>query len=124
MDEKICLDSDIIIEFLKKNEKVKEKLDLLNETFYTTPINIFEVWYGKSKQEGIRGLLDNLKIISTTKEMGFLSAEIMEKLRNKGELIEFRDVIIAASCINSNSSLLTLNKKHFERLTKFGLKLI
>ncbi len=124
VDRKICLDSDIIIEFLKSNDKTKEKINSLNASFYATPINIFEVWYGKNKQEGTKGFLDNIKIIDIDKETGLLSAEIMEKLRDDGKLIEFRDVMIASACIINNVELLTNNRKHFERLKRFGLKLV
>ena len=124
VDRKICLDSDIIIEFLKSNDKTKEKINSLNASFYATPINIFEVWYGKNKQEGTKGFLDNITIIDIDKETGLLSAEIMEKLRDDGKLIEFRDVMIASACIINNVELLTNNRKHFERLKRFGLKLV
>ena len=31
-------------------------------------------------------------------------------------MIEFRDIFIAATCIENNLPIVTLNKKHFERI--------
>ncbi len=124
MDREVCLNSDIIIELLKNNNEVKKEIDSIEAIFYTTPINIFEVWYGKKKHEGIKEFIEKIKVINISKEIGIKTAEIMDKLREEGQLIEFRDIMIASICIENNLELLTNNKKHFERLRKFGLKLI
>lgn len=123
MDRKICLDSDIIIELLKGNEDIKDKINSIESTFYTTPINILEVWYSENKQTPAKDMLTNLKTINITKDISFLSGEIMKKLKSSGDILDFRDILIASSCIQNNIPLLTNNKKHFQRLTKFGLKL-
>ncbi|MHA1709843.1 MAG: hypothetical protein ACTSXJ_08520 [Candidatus Baldrarchaeia archaeon] len=39
-----------------------------------------------------------------------------------GMLIDERDLMIEAICIANSLPLATLNKKHFKRLTKFGLR--
>lgn len=124
MVRKICLDSDIIIELLKNNQDVINKIISLNATFYTTPINLFEVWYGKSKQEGTEEFIHNIEVIDISKDIGLLAAENMEKLRKNGLLIDFRDMFIASACISKDIELLTNNKKHFERMKSLGLKLV
>jgi len=45
-------------------------------------------------------------------------------LKRSGELIEDADLLIAATAIVKGYTLWTKNLKHFERLEKFGLKLL
>lgn len=123
MVRKICLDSDAIIQFLKNDFKGISNLIFDDVNFYTTSINVFEVWYGKKKLEPISEFLDSLVVYDFDKDSAILSAEIMLKLREKGEIVEYRDIFIAAICILKKMELLTSNIKHFERLKKFGLKL-
>ncbi len=126
MDRKICLDSDILIEILRTNQDVKDQLSELNSNLYTTPINIFEVWGGRSKkdEEGVKKLINSLKKIDLDELSALKAGDMQIELKNSGELIDFRDLFIGAVCIQNNIELLTNNKKHFERLKKFGLKLV
>ncbi len=126
MDRKICLDSDIIINFLRKNPETKKIIDSLGEEFYTTQINTFEVWSGRLKHEEstIKDTLDSLTKIDFDENSALKAGDIQLKLKETGDLIDFRDLFIASICITNNLELLTGNKKHFERLKKFGLKLI
>ena len=126
MDRKICLDSDIIINFLRKNPETKRIIDELGEEFYTTQINTFEVWSGRLKHEEstIKDVLDSLIKIDFNENSALKAGDIQIKLKESGDLIDFRDLFIASICIVNNLELLTNNKKHFERLKKFGLKLI
>jgi len=51
-----------------------------------------------------------------------ISANIESSLEGKGKSIGFPDTLIAGICISSSVPLLTLNTKHFSRVT--GLELI
>ncbi len=48
--------------------------------------------------------------------------ENMGDTQGGGMLIDERDLMIEAICIANSLPLATLNKKHFKRLTKFGLR--
>ena len=124
MVKEICLDSDIMISFLKKDDKAVAILQSFEADYYTTVINIFEIWYGKKKVEPIPELLEWINILDLEKESAILAAEILIKLRKIGQIIEYRDAFVAGICIANNIPLLTFNKKHFSRLKKFGLKLV
>lgn len=126
MDNQICLDTDIIIELLKDNEKIVAKLHSHEAEFLTTPINVLEIWSGRKEIESqkIDSLINNLYITSINKEEAKKAGDMTKELREKGEIIDMRDIIIASSCIQNNISLMTLNTKHFERLKQFGLKLV
>jgi hypothetical protein len=53
-----------------------------------------------------------------------VASTIYSDLRKRGELIEDPNLLIASICIANDLSLMTGNKKHFERLKRYGLKLI
>jgi tRNA(fMet)-specific endonuclease VapC len=120
---KVCLDSDVIIDFLREGNS-KAIVSSLDAVFYTSSVNVFEVWYGKKSKENVPEFLDKLETFSFDEKAAVLAAEILLSLRKKGELVEYRDVFLAAICIRNELELLTLNLKHFERLKKFGLKLV
>ncbi|MEK6890067.1 MAG: type II toxin-antitoxin system VapC family toxin [Nanoarchaeota archaeon] len=126
MEREICLDSDIIIEILRNNEKVIKNVYSLDAIFHTTSINIFEIWSGRFEKEEnqINGILRAFEKIDFEEKHAILAGDIQMKLRERKELIDFRDLFIASICICNNLELLTNNKKHFEKLKKFGLKLI
>ncbi|MBI2632647.1 type II toxin-antitoxin system VapC family toxin [Candidatus Pacearchaeota archaeon] len=126
MDRKICLDTNIIIDFLRKNPKTKRIIDNLGEEFYTTQIITFEVWSGRLKHEEnmIKDMLGSLIKIDFNENSALKAGDIQMKLKETGDLIDFRDLFIASICIVNDLELLTNNKKHFEKLKKFGLKLI
>jgi predicted nucleic acid-binding protein len=126
MGRKICLDSDIIINFLRKDLPTKKIIDELGEEFYTTQINTFEIWSGRFKHEEktIKELLDSLNKVDFKEENALLAGNIQMKLRESDDSIDFRDLFIGSICISNNLELLTKNKKDFEKLKKFGLKLV
>jgi tRNA(fMet)-specific endonuclease VapC len=126
MDRNVCLDSDILIEITKGNQEIINSLQKLNANLYASPINIFEIWAGRLKKEekNIESLIINLRKVDFNSQTAIKAGDIQLLLKEKGELIDFRDLFIASICIVNNLELMTLNKKHFERLTKFGLRLV
>lgn len=126
MDRKICLDSDIIINFLRKSPKAKETLNKLGGEFYTTQINLFEIWSGRliDEEKTIKEMLNSLIKFDFDEDAAIKAGEIMVNLKKSGNIIDFRDLFIASICIVNNLELLTNNKKHFERLKKYGLKIV
>ena len=50
-----------------------------------------------------------------------LSSIIYQPLKREHTLIEFRDILIAATAIAENPCLATLNTKHFKRIEKIDL---
>lgn len=124
MVRKVCLDSNILIGLLGRDEAVKTMLSALDAQFVITAVNSFEIWYGRTKGEAIFELFEWLEILPFDAAVSRLAADIMRSLKEKGEIIDLQDVFIAAICIKNDVELLTLNKKHFERLKKFGLILV
>ncbi len=124
MVQKICLDSDLFIELLRGKNEAYDTIKSYDAEFYITSVNLFEIWYGKKKTEPIEEALMWINIMAFDKEASIKAAEIMLALKKEGKLIEQRDIFIAAICIIRDLALLTYNNKHFQRMERFGLKLL
>lgn len=124
MVRRICLDTDILIGLLRKDASVKAKIEVLNGEFCSTSVNSFEVWHGRKSVENISDLFSWLHILPFDDKAGRVAGDLMRELKKRGTVLEIRDVFIAATCVRYNVELLTANKKHFQRLTPFGLLLI
>ena len=123
MDEKICLDTDFIINLI--NDKDRSEIffsDYDSLEVYTTTINIFELFLRATNLEEVYNLLNRIGIFDLNKDAAILASEIYKNLKSSGNLIEFRDIFIAAISIVNGCTLATLNKKHFSRIK--GLKLL
>ena len=121
MVRKIYLDSDIIINLLNKNEDIKRALESLDGEFFTTSINIFEIWQGRKNSENILEFISWLDILDLNMNSSMIAGDIHRKLRSSGKIIDLRDLFIGSICIDNKAELLTLNKKYFNRLKKFNL---
>jgi len=123
----MVVDTSIFIEFLRKKDKTKTVLYSLPETttIAISSVTLYELLMGatdKSKNKDVKILTEDLLILSLDQEVAKKSAEIYHQLRNENNMIEFRDIFIAATCLVHNMPLKTLNNKHFERIE--GLKIL
>ncbi|MBI2630388.1 type II toxin-antitoxin system VapC family toxin [Candidatus Pacearchaeota archaeon] len=125
-----CLDSDILIDFLRKDKIAIGKIKELNETgqkLTTTSINVFELFKGalRSKQdsaiESLNGLFSVLDILDFDFLASQKASEIFENLRIKGEPIDPLDLMIASIAVINNEKLVTRNKKHFNRISELEI---
>ncbi len=124
MDNKILIDTDILIDFLRGDKNTTEMIKRIStERLITTDINAFELYHGayKSKNKqinvtNIEDLLNSLELLSTNRESMRKAAELIADLDKKGASIDIADLFIASICLINSASLLTRNKKHFERM--------
>ena len=129
MDDKILIDTDVLIDFLRGDDKTIELIKRIRaQRLVTTDINAFELYHGgyksKNKQMNIANvedLLNSLELLSTDRVSMKKAAELIAGLDKKGTSIDIADLFIASICLTSSASLLTRNKKHFERM---GVKII
>ncbi|MCX6819334.1 MAG: type II toxin-antitoxin system VapC family toxin [Candidatus Aenigmarchaeota archaeon] len=129
MDDKILIDTDILIDFLRGDGKTIELINKISaQRLATTDINAFELYHGgyksKNKQMNIANvedLLNSLELLSTDRESMRKAAALIADLDKKGASIDIADLFIASICLTNSASLLTRNKKHFERM---GVKIL
>lgn len=119
----VCLDTSIVIEFVKGNQNIASLIDKFS-IFYIPAIVTYEYGRGKLTIEEVKEDLKDFNFINLDINIVLKAIEIYKSLIKRGEIIDDNDIIIGACCIMNNLPLLTLNKKHFEKLKKFGLMVV
>ncbi len=61
-------------------------------------------------------LTEDLLVLPFDREVAMKSGEIYHQLRKENNMIEFRDIFIAATCLVYDMPIKTLNQKHFKRI--------
>ena len=126
----ICLDSDIMVAFLRGEQDAKAKLQELEpeRQVVSTAINALELFVGIVAIDGISGtrvkktrdFLENLTILNLDMSSAERSAYILNSLEKLGKSIGLKDSLIAGIALEHKADILTRNIKHFERVS--GLK--
>ncbi len=128
--EKICIDSDYLIDVLRKNPEAIRKVTVFEKRstlLATTVLNSFELYYGAYKLNKlghldlVNELLENLIILEWKKDFSNLAGEVMADLEKDGRRIDFRDLFIGIIALKNDFSLLTRNIKHFKRIPNLHL---
>jgi tRNA(fMet)-specific endonuclease VapC len=119
------IDTDILSEFLRGNEKVIAKLDEYLNEFNFISISIityYEILNGllykdaKKQMERFEEFVSLNKVAPLTISTVKLSAKIQADLRKKGTEIGHTDTLIAGIAIASGLQLITNNTNHFKRV--------
>ena len=127
--ETICLDSDLLIDFLRnKKEAVSFILEHENKSVLaTTYINLFELYRGAFKGKNldeikkIEAFSYKIEVLNLSRAACKKAGQVLAELEGKGFPIELRDLFIGCIAQTEGFNLKTNNKKHFERIP--GLKL-
>jgi len=125
--ELACIDTDICVDFLRKKEPGFKLLLKLIEHYSPsiTAITVFELFLGHFKmkrKDKIDDFIDQFVLLPFDRKASEASASIQASLDKKGKGIGIPDLLIAGICVANSVPLLTLNTKHFSRVS--GLKLI
>lgn len=121
----ICLDSDVLIDFLHEDDDAIDILEKYRGELATTEINIFEIFDGiyaqkqiDKEEEVIAGLFfQDIQILSSFSGWGQIAAQMLSHLKRQGKTIEQTDCFIAAIMqINGCNKIITRNVKHFSAI--------
>jgi tRNA(fMet)-specific endonuclease VapC len=120
-DRRILVDTSVIIDHFRKKDKNKSALYKIPSGYkrFISVITVFELNIGTTSQESQRywqDMINYFEVIDLNLEVVNTAADIFKNLRSQNKLIDFKDLIIAATAIFHNLPLSTLNKKHFERV--------
>lgn len=123
---RIVVDTSVYIKHIRATKKEKTLLYNIpnNIILVTTAITVYELLMGAKAADKVHEfnrLTQDVEVLSFDEQAARKAAEIYHELRLKNQMIEFRDIFIAAICIVNNLELITLNEKHFERIE--GLKI-
>lgn len=116
----ILVDSNILIDYLrrdKKPETIFYGLFSIENTPAISCATITELYAGKSVEE--RKERQNVERVINACQQLEISAEICKsagELLRRGQGLTFQDALIAATALHHKLPLLTLNKKHFNKI--------
>lgn len=123
------LDTSVIIDYLRGKEEV---VNLINSfkgklvSSYICQSELYEGIYRSKNRSAESTILEFFSGLSKTYGLNQKIAQsfglLRKNLKQKGEIIEDLDIMIAATCIVYGLTLVTFNKKHFSRIK--GLDII
>lgn len=115
--DKVLLDSDVIIEWLRGHEpfvsQVASLLERSSELFWT-PVSVAEIYAGvrKGEESRISKLFVLMESLDVSMAHGKTAGEYL-KAYSKSHGVEAGDALIAACSTTEALLLWTLNKKHY-----------
>lgn len=128
--ESICIDTDILIDYLRKNEPGTSAYIGCRKkgSTFVTSISAFELHLGAEllaykvkRSEEVASLLEYHEIIPFDKPSAKSAARIGAELRKAGKAIEIRDLFNASICVSHDMPILTRNTSHYKRIKELKL---
>lgn len=125
-NEVVLLDTSILIEYYRKKDKSKSVLFRLFQTysiFAVSAVTHFEIYTGSGNEQidFWNDFFQEITVLPFNAEVSKEAANIDAILKRKRKQIAIPDLFIAATAIYHNIPLVTLNKKHFERVDEIQL---
>lgn len=129
--ESICLDTDILVDFLRNKKEVVVFIDTneLTKNLATTYLNLFELYYGAMRSNfpqhniaAIDKLKKRLTILNLSETSVKEAGRIIAHLEKIGQTIDFRDLLIGSIALYNGYKIKTRNIKHFNRIS--GLEIL
>lgn len=127
---RVCLDTDVLIDNLRKrSDAVKHVRDLEEQVILaTTTVNAFELYYGacktKNREQNIKSvkqLLKRLVVFDFNEEASEKAGTTLAELESKGQTIDFRDIFISSIALTNDCALSTRNIGHYKRIPDLKL---
>lgn len=123
------VDTDFIVDWLNGKKDVIKKLEELYPSgLNISVISLAEVYDGifgtenvQKHMEGLRKFLAGVEVLGITDEVCRKFGEIRAKLRKNGKLIDNFDILIAATVLVNDLTLVTRNTDHFKRIKNLKL---
>ena len=120
--EKVILDTNILIEILKGNEKILSFLDNF-DNFYISAISKMELFYGALNKKELISLdkfVNSFNIIEINEKISLKATKLIFTYA-KSHTLTIPDALIAATSICSKIPLFTLNLKDFRYIDEIKL---
>ena len=124
------MDTDWAIDYLHRADRTVRRLEeLLPKGVGLSVISLAELYDGlagsknpDADREALRLFLEAVDVVPLDDAACRVFGEERARLREEGNLIGDMDILIGATAISSNVSLLTNNRRHFERMQ--GLNIV
>ena len=117
----ILLDSSVLIEMFRKKDKSATffyQLSKRNSDFSISIITHFEIFRGSDTCQDVfwENLMKNINVIPFDIVSSNEATRIYKLLKVQNQMIDFADLLIAATAIAHNLDFATLNIKHFKKI--------
>ena len=123
------LDTDVCIEILRGNEKVVERRREVDDDIATTWITAAELAYGAEKSRAsdrnltlVTEFLGTLPILGLDLPSALGFGRCKARLERTGMRIADADLLIAAIALANGASLVTGNRRHYERIENLRIE--
>ena len=118
------VDSDWVIDYLRGVLQVVNRLnDLREEGIGLSIVSLAELYDGvlgadnpRLEEQTLRNFLGPISVVHLDEIICRIFARERVRLRNAGRLISDLDLLIGSTAVRHNLTLLTNNRRHFERL--------
>lgn len=120
---KVLVDSDIVIDFLRTGagalprllqSQREKKLEL-----FLSSVTVLELFAGKSSKkttEALKEFIDGFTVIPLGRDLAIFAGQIRRDARVSGSL---GDLVVAASTLSIGAKLATRNKRYYQTIPKF-----
>lgn len=117
----MVIDTGVIIDHLRAKDKTSTKLFEIsdNAPLYISAVSLYELHMGATtpqKLDDVVNITEGLIVLPFNDQIAVKASQIYHSLRRSNQIIEFRDIFIAATCIINGLPIVTLNRKHFHRV--------
>ena len=122
----VCLHTDFMVDLLRLKREAWSTLESLRRDkleLSTTSVNICELFRGAfiSKEvertiQGLTAMIDSIKILDIDRKSCETFGRLSIELRKRGSPIADFDLLIASVALAHGESVLTRNRKHFEKI--------
>lgn len=114
--QKVLVDTDVLIDFLRRKPIAKQILDEVSSLhdLYISVVTLAEILAGMrpSEEEATETLLQGLTFLPVTERIGRRAGHLRRQLSSRKLLLP--DCLIASTAIEENCLLLTFNKKDYQ----------
>ena len=122
MEQKVCIDTDVVIAILNGESRAMDIISKIeNCEVFISSVTLFELLLRKTNLEQIEKFKDKTSVLDFDEISARKASTVLKKLKEDGNIIDFRDLFIASICLTNNCVLATFNYRHFERMKEFGL---
>lgn len=117
----MVVDTGVFIDHLRAKDKFSTLLYHISDNvpLYISAVSLYELHMGATSPVRLNDVItitEDLEVLPYNGQIAVKASQIYHSLRRSNQMIEFRDIFIAATCIANELPIVTLNKKHFERI--------
>lgn len=123
------LDTDTCIEILRGNVGTIERRAGTDEAVVTTWVTAAELAYGAAKSRApeenttlVIEFLGTMSVMGLDREAALHFGAIKSRLERLGQILADADLLIAAITLANGASLVTGNRRHYERIAELEIE--